>query len=82
MFQDQAGRASKPILLRNKGSYTQLTYHGFRRQGTDCTQDSMAQEVVSSPAFILILFYSTSVGRRKKGCVSGDNEFVNTGFDI
>jgi hypothetical protein len=44
---------SKPILLRNKGSYTQSTYHGLRRQGTDYSQGSVAQEVESSPAFTL-----------------------------
>jgi hypothetical protein len=38
MFQDQAGYASKPILPRNKGSDTQSTYHGLRRQGTDCNK--------------------------------------------
>jgi len=45
---------------------TQSTYHGLRRQGTDCTKGSETQEVVSSPA-LPFSFYSTFVCRRKYG---------------
>src|SRR5512139_2766538 len=60
--------ASQPNLHRDQGSLTQSTYQGLGRWGTHCTQGSLAQEVVRSPAFLILfslLFYITIAGRRK-----------------
>jgi len=63
--QDQAGYASKPFLPRNEGSVTQSTYHGLRRQGTDCNKGSVGPGSTKLSCLYPFLFYTTSVSRRK-----------------
>ncbi len=47
----KAGGASRPILHSDEGSWTQSTYDGYGRQGTDSFKDSKTQVKWSSPAF-------------------------------
>jgi len=51
----KAGEASRPILHGDEGSWTQSTYHGYGRQGTDSCKDSRIQVKWSSPAFPSLL---------------------------
>src|SRR5512143_2536642 len=53
---DKTGCASPPILPRYQGSsMAQSSYYGSGRQGTDCTQGSLTQEELRSPALPILL---------------------------
>ncbi|HXX80103.1 MAG TPA: hypothetical protein VEI46_01020, partial [Thermodesulfovibrionales bacterium] len=53
---DKTGYASPPILPRNQGSLmAQSSYHGSGRQGTNCSQGSLTQEGLRSPALPILL---------------------------
>ena len=48
----KTGVASGQSSIVTRAHKAQSTYHGSKRQGTDCTEGSATQEVVSPPAFL------------------------------